>query len=151
LSQGGSLPTNLQQVTLQTVAYNAPTCIPSMSNWQVQLCAGVPGGGKGYSQLFFLYLSAFIIFFLIDTCQGDSGGPLMMFSSTNQWILIGLTSSGIGCASANYSGLYTRVAAFQSWISATMNGTSSHQVSIHPLPILVLSLSFISTLFQTYI
>jgi len=110
-------------------------------------------GAKVILNCFFLHLSTFIIFFLIDTCQGDSGGPLMMFSSTSQWILIGLTSSGIGCASASYSGLYTRVAAFQSWISATMNGTStsSHQVSIYPLPILVLSLSFISTLLQTYI
>ncbi|CAF3763877.1 unnamed protein product, partial [Rotaria socialis] len=70
----------------------------------VQLCAGVSGGGK-------------------DTCQGDSGGPLMMFSSSNQWVLIGVTSSGRGCADAAYSGMYTRVAAFQDWINSTMNGT----------------------------
>ncbi|CAF5151838.1 unnamed protein product, partial [Rotaria socialis] len=42
-----------------------------MVDWAVQLCAGVSGGGK-------------------DTCQGDSGGPLMMFSSSNQWVLIGV-------------------------------------------------------------
>ncbi|CAM4881126.1 unnamed protein product [Rotaria socialis] len=104
LSQGGSLPTTLRQVTVQTVAYQAPTCTPTMINWAVQLCAGVSGGGK-------------------DTCQGDSGGPLMMFSSSNQWVLIGVTSSGRGCADAAYSGMYTRVAAFQDWINSTMNGT----------------------------
>jgi secreted trypsin-like serine protease len=61
---------------------------------------------------------------LIDTCQGDSGGPLMMFTTSQQWVLVGLTSSGIGCAEASYSGMYTRVAAFQSWISANTNVSS---------------------------
>ena len=54
----------------------------------------------------------------IDTCQGDSGGPLMMFGPNKQWILVGLTSSGIGCARPQYSGIYTRVAAFQDWIKS---------------------------------
>ncbi|CAF0787106.1 unnamed protein product [Rotaria sp. Silwood1] len=87
LSEGGSLPSTLQQVTLQTVDYQASTCTPTMKDWHVQFCAGVSGGGK-------------------DTCQGDSGGPLMMFSSNNQWILVGVTSSGIGCAEAAYSGMF---------------------------------------------
>jgi secreted trypsin-like serine protease len=59
---------------------------------------------------------------LIDTCQGDSGGPLMMFASSNQWVLVGLTSNGIGCARAADSGVYTRVAAFQDWININTNG-----------------------------
>ncbi|CAF4253010.1 unnamed protein product, partial [Rotaria magnacalcarata] len=46
LSEGGSLPTTLQQVTVQTVAYQASTCVRTMVNWTVQLCAGVSGGGK---------------------------------------------------------------------------------------------------------
>jgi secreted trypsin-like serine protease len=44
-------------------------------------------------------------------CNGDSGGPLMMFTSSNQWMLVGLTSYGVGCAEAAYSAVYTRVAA----------------------------------------
>ncbi|CAF1541040.1 unnamed protein product [Rotaria magnacalcarata] len=122
LSEGGSLPTTLRQVTVQTVAYQASTCAPTMVNWTVQLCAGVSGGGK-------------------DTCQGDSGGPLMMFSSSNQWVLIGVTSSGIGCARAGYSGMYTRVAAFQGWINSTMNGTYTSKASIY-LCLLVVGLWF---------
>jgi secreted trypsin-like serine protease len=58
---------------------------------------------------------------LADTCSGDSGSPLMMFSSNNQWILIGLTSYGFECAQTAYAGVYTRVAAYQDWINATMN------------------------------
>lgn len=62
---------------------------------------------------------------LLDTCQGDSGGPLMMFNASNQWILVGLTSSGIGCARPQYSGLYTRVAFFQDWIKSYMIDSNS--------------------------
>ncbi|CAF4331042.1 unnamed protein product, partial [Adineta steineri] len=104
LSEGGSLPTTLQQVTLQTVSRQDSTCSPLITDWHVQLCAGVSGGGK-------------------DTCQGDSGGPLMMFNSNKQWVLVGLTSNGLGCAEAAYSGIYTRVATFVSWINTNTNSS----------------------------
>src|SRR4051794_32212968 len=58
----------------------------------------------------------FFCFFLKDTCQGDSGGPLMMFSN-GQWILVGITSYGTGCALADYPGVYTRVSYYKNWIS----------------------------------
>ncbi|CAF4574215.1 unnamed protein product [Rotaria socialis] len=111
LSESGSLPSALQQVTLQTVGYQTSTCRPVMVNWQVQFCASVINGTK-------------------DTCQGDSGGPMMMFSSSNQWILVGLTSSGIGCARPQYAGLYTRVATFQDWINLNTNSTNSNGTSL---------------------
>jgi trypsin len=38
-----------------------------------------------------------------DSCQGDSGGPL--FNLHNE--LVGIVSSGIGCAEAAYPGIYT--------------------------------------------
>ncbi|CAF1410386.1 unnamed protein product, partial [Rotaria sordida] len=84
LRENGSSPSILQQVTVQTIDYQASTCTPIMVDWHVQFCAGVSGGGK-------------------DTCQGDSGGPLMMFSSNNQWVLVGVTSNGVGCAQAAHS------------------------------------------------
>jgi secreted trypsin-like serine protease len=63
-----------------------------------------------------------LIIVVTDACQGDSGSPLMMFSPSRQWILVGLTSNGIGCARPMYSGVYTRVTAFENWINAVTNG-----------------------------
>ena len=59
---------------------------------------------------------------LLDTCQGDSGGPLLAFKD-NRWVLIGITSSGIGCALPNTPGLYTRVSAYIGYIES-ITGTS---------------------------
>lgn len=40
----------------------------------------------------------------------------MIHSSSEQWVLVGLTSYGDRCAAAPYSGVYTRVAAYLDWI-----------------------------------
>lgn len=53
------------------------------------LCAGYPAGGK-------------------DSCQGDSGGPLLAWVS-GQWLQVGLTSYGDGCAEPDRPGYYARV------------------------------------------
>lgn len=68
--------------------------------------------------------------FILDTCQGDSGGPLMAFTTSNQWVLIGVTSSGVGCARAEYAGTYTRIANYRSWINSTTNASYSAPTSI---------------------
>jgi hypothetical protein len=60
-----------------------------------------------------------------DTCQGDSGGPLMMFTSSKQWVLAGVTSFGYGCAKPGYSGVYTRVIAYLDWINSIINNTDN--------------------------
>ncbi|CAF3101369.1 unnamed protein product, partial [Rotaria sp. Silwood2] len=68
-------------------------------------------------------------FLFLDTCQGDSGGPLMMFTTSSQWELVGVTSYGIGCARAAYAGVYTRVAYYQDWIRITTGGTYTNATS----------------------
>ncbi|CAF3502551.1 unnamed protein product [Rotaria socialis] len=118
LQEGGSTSTTLQQVTVQTIDSQASTCSSLLNNPQLQFCAGVSGGGK-------------------DTCKGDSGGPLMMFTTSHQWVLVGLTSYGFGCARADYPGVYTRVAYYQDWIRITTSGaytnaTSSVSANIDP-------------------
>ena len=68
-----------------------------------EICAGVlPGGG-------------------IDTCQGDSGGPMFKRNAANEWVQVGITSWGIGCAQPNAPGVYTEVRFFAADILAAAN------------------------------
>ena len=61
---------------------------------------------------------------IIDTCQGDSGGPL--FSGSGTPVLLGVVSSGYGCAGVDENGpmsektpgIYTRVSAYLDWLTA---------------------------------
>jgi len=99
-TEDGSLPNTLQQAIIQLL----PACndaYPSF-NSATQLCAGLQGGGK-------------------DTCQGDSGGPLIYQPhKSEQWVLIGITSYGNGCARVNYPGVYTKVSSYLDWIKQTI-------------------------------
>ncbi|KAL7451043.1 hypothetical protein ACHAWC_002895 [Mediolabrus comicus] len=62
------------------------------------LCAREEGGGE-------------------DACQGDSGGPLIIKGDVaSEDIQVGVVSWGIGCASADYPGVYSRVSAQYDWI-----------------------------------
>ena len=88
------------------------------------------------------YIESLILIIIIvvrlDTCQGDSGGPVMMYTASQQWVLVGVTSYGAGCARASSAGVYTRVAAYQSWIATTTNNaytnpTSSESVNSNQL------------------
>lgn len=56
-----------------------------------------------------------------DSCQGDSGGPLVSGSGASA-VLVGLVSTGIGCADSRYPGIYAEVAApgIRSFLTATV-------------------------------
>ncbi|CAH1396046.1 unnamed protein product [Nezara viridula] len=65
-----------------------------------QMCAGFEQGGK-------------------DSCWADSGGPLMVGEGQNTMV-IGIVSTGIGCARPKLPGLYTRISDYVSWIDQTL-------------------------------
>ncbi|WP_239313325.1 trypsin-like serine protease [Plantactinospora mayteni] len=48
----------------------------------------------------------------VDTCQGDSGGPMFKRDANNEWVQIGITSWGVGCARPQKPGVYTEVRSF---------------------------------------
>ncbi|XP_068221683.1 clotting factor G beta subunit-like [Palaemon carinicauda] len=52
-----------------------------------------------------------------DACSGDSGGPLSYSNPSNErYYVIGIVSHGVGCATSEFPGVYTRVGAFMDWI-----------------------------------
>lgn len=52
-----------------------------------------------------------------DTCAGDSGGPLMVRDGTD-WVLVGVTSWGLGCNDPQFPGVYARLGspALNQWV-----------------------------------
>ena len=108
-ASGGSSSENLLKVSVD-VSYRdacaANSDYPDSELTHNMLCAGVPGGGQ-------------------DACQGDSGGPLIRYSGNETW-LAGIVSWGQGCALADYPGVYTRVANYDSWINQMMDSGSSN-------------------------
>lgn len=93
-------PSELMQVS---VNYLPGTRCSSIENyakfWNARIiCAGSLEAGK-------------------DACTGDSGGPLTRKQGSER-VLVGIVSQGVGCAFKRIPGAYTRVSAYQAWISA---------------------------------
>jgi trypsin len=64
------------------------------------LCAREEGGGE-------------------DSCQGDSGGPLVIKGAdSSEDVQVGVVSWGIGCATADYPGVYARISSQYDWIKS---------------------------------
>jgi Trypsin len=88
----------LQQVTVNYIPNCDATYFYVHSNpTEPHLCAGVLEGGR-------------------DSCSGDSGGPLFFQNSWGQFVQVGITSFGDGCARPNTPGVYTRVSAAMDFI-----------------------------------
>ncbi|XP_058038586.1 serine protease 27-like [Ahaetulla prasina] len=52
-----------------------------------------------------------------DSCQGDSGGPMVcQCDGSENWLLAGIVSWGLGCGLAGVPGVYTSVAHYADWI-----------------------------------
>ncbi|XP_034234587.1 trypsin-1-like [Thrips palmi] len=103
LSENGGLPERLQQVSLPLIPWE--TCKRRYKSkgfskflHTCQICSGRDQGGQ-------------------DSCQGDSGGPLACRESDGRYYLCGVVSWGIGCARAEFPGVYTEVSCYARWIN----------------------------------
>ncbi|XP_036604427.1 polyserase-2 [Trichosurus vulpecula] len=105
-------PGQLQELEMEIIGPSTCQCLfnyPGPFNSTIKLlpgmlCAGFKEGRR-------------------DSCQGDSGGPLVC-EEAGQWFLAGITSFGHGCARRNRPGIYTAVAAYESWIQERVTGAS---------------------------
>jgi len=107
LSSGGSTPTVLHEVTINTMSNSQ--CTGSTTDYSSSditarmLCASASGK---------------------DACQGDSGGPLVTQETGGYYTIIGVVSWGFGCAGARAPGVYSRVTNQLSWINSNIKGTT---------------------------
>ena len=81
---------------------------------------------------------------ILGVCVGDFGGPLMMFTSSQQWTLVGIISYGYGCFNSGKPSVYTRVTAFLDWIRS-MNVTGTVTANIVTTTITTTTATFSST------
>lgn len=78
-----------------------------------------------YDRLYFFkcILYCNLIFFNryigLISLQADSGGPLMIRKGLKM-IVVGIVSTGIGCARASLPGIYTRISEFIDWIAVSI-------------------------------
>jgi len=57
----------------------------------------------------------------VRALQYDSGGPMVYYDSADhRWLLVGVVSTGYGCARPGFPGIYTLVSAFVPWIEDTI-------------------------------
>lgn len=102
LAYNGSVATALRKVTVPIVQnsrcddYYTPAPVSQIITAGM-LCAGNFDAGG------------------VDACQGDSGGPLFALQNGVNTV-IGIVSSGEGCAKAHFPGIYVRVSFYATWI-----------------------------------
>lgn len=99
-SEGGDASETLQKAEVPLTADADCKAAYDQYDPKAMVCAGFPEGG-------------------IDSCQGDSGGPLVVDGK-----LVGIVSTGNGCARPGSPGIYTRVATYQADVQAQL--TAQH-------------------------
>ena len=101
-TEGGNPSPRLQEVDLDVIGVGNDCEMASGygSITDNQICIGVLAGGR-------------------DTCQGDSGGPAFI-RRNGEWVQLGITSWGSGCARPDLPGVYTLVANYRQWIGQTI-------------------------------
>jgi secreted trypsin-like serine protease len=130
IREGGPLADVLQKVSVPLIPNSVCKQQPRYNNvTDNMICAGdIVAGG-------------------IDSCQGDSGGPIYMevpapqpttpnreAKPSTQWVQIGMTSWGIGCARPKAPGVYGRVSNYLNWIYEKTEGAAGAPPATPPVP-----------------
>lgn len=108
---GSAITSDILQEAVVPVKSNA-TCSAdygSSFSSSSMFCAGIYDNGSGNVG--------------VDTCQGDSGGPIVV-NSSGTLKQIGIVSWGNGCASSQYTGVYTKLINYLDYVSALLSADS---------------------------
>ncbi|HEY0699152.1 MAG TPA: trypsin-like serine protease [Micromonospora sp.] len=97
MTEGGGQSRYLMKADVPFV--DDPTCASAGGSYSgliynEEICAGIMSTGG------------------VDTCQGDSGGPMFKRNAAGEWVQVGITSWGEGCARPGKPGVYTEVRYF---------------------------------------
>ena len=113
-SQGGDGSDVLQYIEVPIVDYDDPGLqFPGWAsiNEVTEILVGAIDGG-------------------MDSCQGDSGGPVAVRNvQDTDWLLMGITSWGSGCAQPGRPGVYTKVSNYINWINNNTDGCIDANIS----------------------
>lgn len=150
LSELQNVDLHLYQVDVPVVS--GSDCMDSYTNSNIQIndtrniCAGYMGIGKCDSwyvshppipstSFHFPHLpsspfSSLPIFHKTNSkfSYGDSGGPLFVYNARNEPVLVGLVSSGLGCAEKNFPGVYVRISKYNLFIPRDIGVTRTSSV-----------------------
>ena len=114
-SQNGNGSDVLQYIEVPIIAYNDSGLSWQLSNGvnsNTEIIAGSIDGG-------------------MDSCQGDSGGPLVVRNiQDTEWLLVGITSWGLGCAQSGRPGVYTKISNYINWINVNTDGCIEANLSL---------------------
>ena len=114
-SQGGQGSDILQYIEVPVVDYDDPDLdFPwwAAVNEVTEILVGAVDGG-------------------MDSCQGDSGGPVAVRNvEDTDWLLMGITSWGSGCAQPGRPGVYTKVSNYINWINSNTDGCIDANLSV---------------------
>jgi len=97
LASGGEAPEVLHKVEVDVLSNK--DCKESYSDGKIPIAENMLCAASPYK----------------DACQGDSGGPLVIRNG-GDFVQIGITSWGEGCAQLTHPGVYTRVSHMVKWI-----------------------------------
>lgn len=72
-----------------------------------------------------------ISFMIEGVCPGDGGGPIMMFTASQQWVLVGVIAFGVRCRDTGYPSAHVRITPYLEWFrSVNVNDTVTVNSSI---------------------
>ena len=69
-----------------------------------------------------------------DACSGDAGAPLVCLDENDEPVLYGLATWGVGCAYADYPGIYAKMSAFIDWMGNKIDPAFTTQQPETPPP-----------------